>query len=288
MDVTARMVGRQIPPRTWHPRPEPTRFFISPMFALTKWYLDLVTDDGLALVAYSARLRWGPLRLGYSALLRSAPGQAPLDTASIRRSEVPHLDLDLIAWRSIPLGLVGSWHREAAPIDATLLETADGEIRWNCRMPRARARVTCGTETWLGRGYAETLRLTIVPNRLPFRILRWGRHLSDRHAVVWIEWEGDSCRRWVWLDGVEQPGARLTPTGLDLGDGRTVRFAESRDLRNRPVGAGLSPVAPPVRRRLVGSLGGMREHKLLSRSTLISADGGPMDAGWAIHEEVIW
>ena len=34
------------------------------MFTLTKWYLDLVTDDGLAVVAYSARLRWGLISTG--------------------------------------------------------------------------------------------------------------------------------------------------------------------------------------------------------------------------------
>ncbi len=258
------------------------------MFTLTKWYLDLVTDDGVALVAYSARLHWGPIRLGYSALLRSAPGRASVEAASIRRSEVPQLDGDLITWQSAPLGLVGSWRREAAPIAATLLDTAAGGIAWNCRMPRAQASITCGGETWCGRGYAETLRLTIVPNQLPFRTLRWGRHLSDRHAVVWIEWEGETSRRWVWLDGAEQPAARLTPTGLDLGDGRTVRFSASRDLRNRAVEANLSPVAASVRRRLIGSLGGMREHKLLSRSAVVSADGAELDAGWAIHEEVTW
>ena len=258
------------------------------MFALTKSYLDLVTDDGLAFVGYSARLRWRPIRLVYAALLQSAPGRAPLEAVSIRRSRGPHLDGDLITWQSAPLGLVGSWHREAAPIAATLLETPDGVIQWNCRMPRAQASITCGGETWFGRGYVETVHLTIVPKRLPFQTLRWGRHLSNRHAVVWIEWAVETSRRWVWLDGAALPAARLTPTGLDLGDGRTVRFSASRDLRNRAVEANLSPVAAPVRRRLIGGLGGMREHKLLSRSALISADGAELDAGWAIHEEVAW
>ncbi len=215
------------------------------MFTLSKWYLDVVTDDGRAVVAYSARLHWGPIRLGYVAVLRSAPGRAPLEMASIQRSDAPHLDGDLIAWQSAPLGLAGTWHREAEPIAATLLDTAAGAIEWNCRMPRARASVTCGAETWVGRGYVETLRLTIVPNRLPFQSLRWGRHLSDRHAVVWIEWAGESNHRWVWLDGAEQPAARLTQTGLDLGDGRVVRFSASRDLRKQAVEANLSPVAAP-------------------------------------------
>ena len=52
--------------------------------------------------------------------------------------------------------------------------------------------------------------------------------------------------------------------------------------------ANLSPVAPTIRRRLIGSLGGMHEHKLLSRSVLTSANDGTSDQGWAIHEDVTW
>jgi hypothetical protein len=32
----------------------------------------------------------------------------------------------------------------------------------------------------------------------------------------------------------------------------------------------------------------MREHRLLSRSTLVSAAGDADDSGWTIHEEVTW
>jgi hypothetical protein len=258
------------------------------VFALTKWYLDLVTDDGRALVAYSARLHWGPIRLGYSALLRSAPASSPTETASIRRCHAPRLEGDVITWRCAPLGVAGTWRADAAPIAANLLDTNDGGIQWDCRMPRAHAHVTCGAEAWVGQGYVETLHLTLSPNRLPFRTVRWGRHLSSRHAVVWIEWEGETDRRWVWLDGAEQPAARLTPTGLAMGDGRQVRFSASRDLRKQAVEANLSPVTAPVQHRLVGVLGGMHEHKLLSRSSLLGADGRALDDGWAIHEEVTW
>ena len=256
------------------------------MFVLTKWYLDLVTDDGTAVVGYWARLRWGPIRLGYVALLRSAPGRAPEERASARRSDPPHEDDDLISWHCAPLRLTAAWRRESPSLGATLLDNADGQIRWSCSMPRAQAMVEWDGVTHEGRGYAELLQLTIPPHRLPFRTLRWGHHGSDRHAVVWIDWQGDSSRRWVWLDGAEQPGATMTATGLELEDGRAVRFTESRDLQRRPVAAALSPVAPVVRRWLMGSLGGMREHKQVSRSALTSADGGELDAGWAVHEEV--
>lgn len=258
-------------------------------FALTKWYLDLVTDDGIAVVGYWARLRWGPVQVSYVALLRSAPGRAPEERASIRRSDAPHEDNDVIGWHCAPLGLTGAWRRESAALGGTLLDNADGQINWSCSMPRAQATVEWEGVTHEGRGYAEVLQLTIPPHRLPFHMLRWGHHGSNRCAVVWIDWQGDSLRRWVWLDGREQPGSTLSATGLELGDGRAVRFAESRDLQLRPVADAFTPVAPAgVRRWLMGSLGGMREHKVLSRSFLTSADGGKLDEGWAVHEEVTW
>ncbi|MBL8960009.1 MAG: hypothetical protein JNJ98_09165, partial [Gemmatimonadetes bacterium] len=221
-------------------------------------------------------------------LLRSAVGARPVETRSLRRSQAPQRDGNVITWRSAPLGVSGTWCADTVPIAAPLLDNEDGTIQWNCLMPRADARVTCGDETWAGHGYVEMLHVTISPNRLPFRTLRWGRHLSERHAVVWIEWEGEIHRRWVWVDGVQQAAACLTATGLDLGDGRTIRFSASRDLRNQPVEANLPAAAAPVRRRLRLAIGGMQEHKLLSRSSLLAADGAPLDTGWTIHEEVTW
>jgi hypothetical protein len=40
-------------------------------------------------------------------------------------------------------------------------------------------------------------------------------------------------------------------------------------------------------RRLAGTLDAVREHKQLSRATLGNV-AGPVDSGWAIHEEVQW
>lgn len=221
------------------------------MFLLVKWYLDLVTDDGTALWAYSARLRWGALRLSYASVCRSVPGARLDEAATIRGVVAPRLD-------------------------------------WLCQMPRARATVRWGDSTYVGLGYVESLRLTIPPGRPPFRTLRWGRHLSDRHALVWIEWEGGDPQRWVWLDGSEQRDARLTADGIAALDrGCELRLGSSRDLCDRPVVGSLARFLPAVARRAAGPLGSMREHKQLSRSSLLAPGQAP-DLGWAIHEEVTW
>lgn len=222
------------------------------MFVLVKWYLDLVTDDGVAFILYVAGLRWGPVRLGYASVLETRPGQRSRARWVLGRVRWPMIEGDTLVWRNERLSIRGEWHRETAPIEHALVPG----IRWHCHVPKGRAVIHHGGERFEGLGYVECLRVTVPPSRLPFRTLRWGRHLSDRHSYVWIEWSGDTPRAWTWLDGVPAaPGASLA-----VRDARTIR-----DHR--------IPFTT------------LHEHKQLGRSTLMMA-GQPPDQGWTVREEV--
>ena len=108
------------------------------MFLLTKWYLDLVTGDGTALMAYAARLRWGGLRMGYASVLVSEASGPALETRAFGGGRAwPRLDRDRLTFRHARLGIAGTWDRAAPPIRRRLLKTDAGEIRWACEMPRA-------------------------------------------------------------------------------------------------------------------------------------------------------
>jgi hypothetical protein len=258
------------------------------MFSLDKWYLDLVTGDGIALIGYAAELRWHALHLRYAAVLESHPGTPPHERATIRRIRLPEVAGDRLAWDCAPLHLQGEWRTLAPAIGSTLLEGPAGTITWSCLMPRARATVECGSARYEGLGYVERLQLTLPPWELPFRALRWGRHLSEGHALVWIEWDGELTRRWAWLDGRPQPSARVAGDGVEgLEGGWALRWQRGRDLRRRSVLETLREAAPLLVQRATGRLGTMDEHKQLSRSALV-ADGAELDSGWAIHEEVSW
>ena len=258
------------------------------MFQLSKWYLDLVTPDGVAVICYSARLRWGALHLRLASILVDAPGAAAEEATTIRAVERPTIGGEELRWRSGPLDVEGTWHRRHPGFRVTLYRDRAHAFRWACRMPLAAAEVRWGTRRYAGPGYVETLTMTGSPTHLPFRRLRWGRHLSAEHAVVWIEWAEGVAERWVWRDGVRQPGAGST-------DGRTIRLAEgselrlgpSRDIRDQLVLPGLGAILPDLLTRVTGSLRSLREHRVVSRSTL-SQDGRPPDEGWAVHEEVTW
>ena len=218
--------------------------------------------------------------------LRIAFQMDPIERIDIRGDSsfaLPRLDRDVATWQNAALGVEARWCRDAEPIESCLADGPDGAIRWHCHMPRAVARVQIGDATFDGLGYVEQLQLTIPPAKLPFRggALGWGRYLSHRHAVVWIEWTGADPRRWAWLDGVAQAGV------ANLDDGRRLVFGEGRAIRDQPLLATIRAPFPKLASRLARTLHAAREQKRLCRATLVNG-AGPVDEGWAIHEEVRW
>lgn len=258
------------------------------MFALEKWYLDLVTADGTTVVCYTARLLWHPIRLHYAAILLAAPGDSPIERSGVGDGW-PDAGADGLSWASAALDVRGVWRRLDTPVADTLLACPAGHIEWRAVVPRARAQVVAAGTQYDGLGYAECVRLTLAPWALPFSRLRWGRHLSDDHALVWIEWDGATSLRRTWLDGRPQADAHATSDGVDgLTGGVSLRWHDARDLCRRSVVSRLAPVMPALATRLGGRLGSMREHKQVSASSLVDEKGQQLDAGWAIHEEVTW
>lgn len=260
----------------------------APAFQLTKWYFDLVTDDGAVAVAYAARLGIEGLWMSYASVFLSRPSGPDAETATLRGVTWPSLTDDTCVWRNRQLDIDARWHREAPAIERTLVDSADGSIRWTCHMPRARAEMRHRALSLRGIGYVECLRMTIAPWKLPFHTLRWGRHASNRHSLVWIEWDDGAAGRWIWLNGEEEPGARLTEAGVvGISGNREVHLHGTRDVRNRGVLPGISGIVPALRRHVIGTLAGMHERKLLSRSTLLES-GHAMDGGTTVHEVVRW
>ncbi|MFN7977779.1 MAG: hypothetical protein U0P30_06550 [Vicinamibacterales bacterium] len=259
------------------------------LLVVEKSYLDVVTADGVAVVAYVVDVGWLGLDLRLSARLRVVPGNGPDERSALGDAATPVMQDGALTWASSSLDVQGVWRALDPPVAATLLDTPAGRIEWSCRVPRARAVVVVDGVRHEGLGYAEHLRLTVPPWALPFHTLRWGRHLSDRHALVWIEWDGDAPLRMAWLDGAAQASARVDRDGLaGLDGGRSLRWRPGHDLTHRRVGAAIGRAAPVLGARIGGRLASMQEHKQCARSSLIDAGGHVLDDGWAIHEVVTW
>lgn len=257
------------------------------MFILDKWYLDLVTPDGGVCIGYAARINWGALRFNFASLLTSPATEPASERSTVRGATEPTEGPGAVSWVNDAVGIAGIW-TGTDPIEARLIETPAGTIDWRCLAPKAEVSLQVGDRTWAGLGYAEHLQLSIPPWALPFNRLLWGRFVSPRHTVIWIEWTGGTHHRWVWMDGVLQPEAIPTLRGVHhLGHGASVTWRASRDLRNQSVLGWLGEQLPGVAKRLTGRLDAMHEHKMVSPALLSGLEPEP-EPGWTIHEEVRW
>lgn len=258
------------------------------MFRLSKWYLDLVTEDGAVLIGYRTRLQWGLARVRWASVLCSPPDGPPEEQVTLRDPGALHREGDMFSWRSSALGIAGRWRRLAPPIGQVLWRSPRGTIRWNCLQPAAAVTVRWRGIPLEGTGYLERLTLTLRPWRLPFTTLRWGRYASKRHAITWIAWTGSTRRCWIWRDGRIEPDAQLDTDGVaNLADGLSLRLGATRDIQRRDVVDALVPHVPGLRRRLRRRLPALQEHKRVSPAVLLR-DGETVDHSWTIHEEVNW
>lgn len=269
-------------------------------FTVEKWYLDLVTDDGTAVIGYVVDVRWLGLAVRLAARLIVDAGGRREELTAHGDTAWPQPADGRLTWTSESLGVTGEWRALDAPITSTLLETRAGRIDWACLMPRARASVDISAANraregrvapvrYEGLGYAEHLRLTVPPWAVPFHTVRWGRHVSDGHALVWIERDGAAPMRAAWLDGTPEPLATVGPSGVTgLSSGRALRWHAGHVLTDRSVGDAIAGAAPALGSLIAGRLANVREHKQRSASSLVDAGGRALDRGWAIHEEVTW
>jgi len=256
-------------------------------FALSKWYLDCVSEEGEAAVLYWVHLQWGALRVHYGAVLSRTPGGATTDRHTLRPGPEPALAVDgSLAWSCKRLRAAGSWAGSTPGVSHTLLESADGRIDWHCVCPGAEAVVEIDGRTLRGRGYAERLTSTIAPRQLPFDELRWGRFLSSTDAIAWIDWRGPVSRSWLLTNGSvdEQPmisdGRVATRDGsvaLQISDGQLLRTGRVTAIVPRPI--------RPALARMPGWRDA-EETKWVARGT---AEGhGGSSTGWIVHEVVRW
>lgn len=261
------------------------------MFRLSKWYLDLVADDGATLIAYVAALRWGALHLHYASIFQSRPGMAPCERSQVTGVQLPEPVGDAVRVSLPGLGLAGVWQPAAEPVRATLLEGASGAVHWECFLPGATATVELDGEVLAGAGYVERLTLTRPPWTLPFRRLRWGRFVGAAHALVWIDWDHDSARRWVWLDAAPQPDVALATAGVtglrDASGAVSLAIAPDRILCERRALQVIGSRWPALNALPLGPLRDLHETKHLSHGILRRGDA-TLDTGWVIHEEVAW
>ena len=268
-----------------------------PRLRLHKWYLDVVSDDGLCVIGYWGRLEWGAVSLAYSAVL-DARSDNPATRTRWRRTEEPVSRDGTITWSCPALAFRGEWAARAPALQRTLYNTEEGNVVWSCPQPASDARVKLDDATLRGTGYAEYLEMTLPPWRLPIEDLRWGRAVARDPArgdgafasVVWIRWLGPHPLTLVAVDGVEVPDAVVETDTVRAG-GTSVTLGAGRVLRDAPLVTAALRGAPELSVWAPASILGAHETKRLSPCSIVRAGDPPHAAprrGWAVHESVLF
>lgn len=255
-------------------------------FSLTKWYLDVVTEDGGVAIAYWGELRWGRLRPRFSGVFVDTGDGTPTPwRLSGQDVAPPVLDADGLVWSAAALDLRIACDRQEPGFARRLLETPHGTIDWRCELPRAAVRIQVKDRILEGIGYAERLELTLLPWRIPADEIRWGRFLAPGASVVWIEWRGESPQRVVCHDGRLVEATLVSEAMVAGRDGWTLALEECRVLSDDRLGGLLAPLE--LLHAVVKPLAAVHQTRWLSRGTLQTVATGPVH-GWAIHELVRW
>jgi hypothetical protein len=255
------------------------------LFRLRKWFLDCVTPGGEALIVYVAVLRWGLLRLGYSATLHCRAGVVAQSTR-IGRPAAPSLAADCIDFADARLGVRGRWRGARQTEERVLWSSPRGDVRWHCHLPMAAVELELAGRTLHGTGYVEHLALEVAPWHLPIEELRWGRFHGGRRSLVWIQWSGPAPLRLCLLDGQVVAATAIDDEGLRLASGERLQFAAPQVLRDGALGR--TVLAQRLLRwlPLPRAVRAMRETKLLAPGSLHGANG--VATGTALHEVVRW
>ena len=256
-------------------------------FSLRKWYLDCVADNGDTFIGYSASVQWKALTLHYSSITTMRGNSGARTKTSLGESSFPGMKGQRIDWSSKALNLVGTWTLMAEPTQQHLYDSPEGTVTWSCLHPRSKADILFGKKEHIaGLGYAELLELTVKPWQLPIAELRWGRFLSKRDALVWIEWRGDTPLSVVFHNGKQIRDGSITDEQVSIDGDRTVlTLTERTELRKGVLVSTALSVIPGIALIVPARMLRTYECKWRSRGVL-NRNGILCSSGWAIHEVV--
>lgn len=252
-------------------------------FTLTKWYLDCVDDAGALSIVYWARLAWKNVALSMVSVC-TADADGVSTTTNVGGVPPPQLADGVLNFNAGMSGTSVGMVSRTRSFEQRLLDSPDGCIDWSCGIPCGETRVRRdGRDVLLGLGYAEVLRMSIAPWRLPIDELRWGRFTSTAASIVWIDWRGAHPMTLVLRDGTIVHGAVVTDSHVTAGD-LTIDLNRERIIRDDHLGATLHEV-PGLGHLIPDRLLTTSEQKWCNASTLRKG-ADVIGAGWTIHELV--
>lgn len=257
-------------------------------FFLQKWFLDCITDDGNAMIFYAAKLKWKRWEVPYSSWLSYNAKTGLTQKSSYRSVKLPEIKDDVISWNGKTFKVSGTWKALASSIHDRLYNSEEGNLDWKCYQPMSKVHLKVNDKEITGIGYAEELRLTIAPWKIPMNELRWGRYLSQENQLVWIELVGEKKQQWTWFNGEKIENVLIKDDTITIPskdiclelDRRIELGAEKKILK---VVKDLLNYIPDFNKAMTTNFLTADEFKWLSYAVL-KKSGKIINSGWAIHE----
>lgn len=255
-------------------------------FALEKWYMDAIDEKGRAFIGYSARLRWKSISLSYNNYTYlDTNGSLPEVKSSFSVKSFPEYSDDKLRW-TFKNATVES-NRIDPSFGQILLKDQNGEINWECSLPKALMKMQLGEKTVLsGLGYAEKIYISILPWKIPIEKLHWGRYLSQEDTIVWIRWEGPTEKNLVFHNGKIATVHLIDQNIVQFGD-YTLQLQNSLPIRKGTVMQTVFSKFPAIAKLFPSVIKQLQENKWVSDGILKKSDK-IISQSKAIHEFVVW
>jgi hypothetical protein len=292
-------------------------------FYLKKWYLDLISDDGVVVYLYFIATKIAGMHGGNISAHVALPDGGSLAASMNRRVILVDSKRSAECAPSFLKNAAGSAHaRVALPqlyIDlhyhssdtpwvptegGVLLRRSGNYLAWNVPLPAAAADgvIRSGRQEWRvsGVGYQDIVEMTLPPWRLPIAELNWGRAHCGRYTVVFdrVKLTDGTTLQYVMLSGESTDAGMVASETFtietDEGDQKTTlrhdSFALHLSLRHilaeGEIASGEQIRYRLLRKFLAKASGNPIEKKMVSEAALRL--GEHTYGGWAIHERVSW
>lgn len=255
-------------------------------FNLEKLYLDCIDESGNCFIIYRAYLKFYFFKVAYSALLFSDFQNKITEKTKLKKIGQPLINGPFLYYENPHLQIKGSWQRLDDPIFITLFKGQKGEkLTWSCHHSKALTKIEYGGKVFKGLGYAETLYLPVKPWKLPVKIIKWGRFLSDYHTVIWIRWEGEYPVNKLFFNGTLYEDAVFDQDKISFGEAKYIlSFQEISVLRESSLASTLSDVFF-LEMFLKSRIFSIYEKKYKAKAVLNYGHDKP-SIGWALYETV--
>ncbi len=254
---------------------------------IEKLYLDCIDTSRNCFIIYVVRLNFFFIKIFYSALIFSDAEGNIIEKSSLKKNRIPLIDGSMNLFNEA-LDISGSWERKDCSI-INSLRCIDGvsELIWNCHHPKALTKVRFNGKDFKGYGYAETLYLPIKTWNPPIEELRWGRFLSEKYTVIWINWKGKNSVNKIFLNGIEFTDALFHDNNIIFSAGAyMLEFSDIQLLRNGKI-SNLFAKTPWMKTIFNGRILNAKESKYTAKA-ILTKNSDILATDWSLFETVTW